>query len=378
MRTAGGATRSCASAGSTSTPRGGYRRFFDIDELGGHPPGATRRCSRPPTRRSWSCSPRACSTGLRVDHPDGLADPRGYLERLRERRRRAGLGREDPQAGASPARRCGTGPCAERSATSSSTTPAPCSSIRPPAGELTELLQEATGETRSFAEIAFEAQLEQAPGTVRPRARPPASAWDPSGSASSPRAWRRCRSTEPTSSPGAGASRQRTAKPSRPPERAPSSPRALLLEDRGTPAEFVTRFQQTSPAIAAKGVEDTAFYRYLRLLCLNEVGGDPDRFGLPVEDFHAANLERAERFPRGSARDADARHQALRATCARASGPSTTMTDAWREHVLRWMDLGEALRAPARCARTGPRSTCSTRPSSAPGRSAASGSRATS
>ena len=93
----------------------------------------------------------------------------------------------------------------------------------------------------------------------------------------------------------------------------PSSPRALLLEEdaRQPPAELVTRFQQTSPAIAAKGVEDTAFYRYLRLLCLNEVGGDPDRFGLTVEEFHAANLERARALPGGSARNPDARHQAL-------------------------------------------------------------------
>ena len=57
--------------------------------------------------------------------------------------------------------------------------------------------------------------------------------------------------------------------------------RRLLLEEPA-PAEFVTRFQQTSPAIMAKGVEDTAFYRYLRLLALNEVGGDPGRFGLAV------------------------------------------------------------------------------------------------
>src|SRR5207244_4325211 len=46
--------------------------------------------------------------------------------------------------------------------------------------------------------------------------------------------------------------------------------RALLLEDRGHD-EFVTRFQQTSPPVTAKGVEDTAFYRYNRLLALNEV-----------------------------------------------------------------------------------------------------------
>ena len=48
----------------------------------------------------------------------------------------------------------------------------------------------------------------------------------------------------------------------------------------------------------AKGVEDTAFYRYARLLALNDVGGDPGRFGISIEDFHAGNAERAERFPR--------------------------------------------------------------------------------
>jgi len=76
--------------------------------------------------------------------------------------------------------------------------------------------------------------------------------------------------------------------------------RVLLLDERGGPEldEFVTRFQQTSPPVTAKGIEDTAFYRYNRLLALNEVGGDPSRFGVSVADFHAANVERFARFPR--------------------------------------------------------------------------------
>src|SRR6185436_1455116 len=73
--------------------------------------------------------------------------------------------------------------------------------------------------------------------------------------------------------------------------------RVLLLESEA-PAEFVTRFQQTTGPVMAKGVEDTAFYRWFRLTALNEVGGDPGRFSLPVEAFHRANLERAARFPR--------------------------------------------------------------------------------
>ncbi len=61
--------------------------------------------------------------------------------------------------------------------------------------------------------------------------------------------------------------------------------------------EFVTRFQQTCGPVMAKGVEDTAFYRYLRLAALNEVGGDPSRFGLPVKDFHEACAEQQRDWP---------------------------------------------------------------------------------
>jgi len=50
--------------------------------------------------------------------------------------------------------------------------------------------------------------------------------------------------------------------------------------------EFVMRFQQITAAAMAKGVEDTTFYRHARLLSLNEVGGDPSRFGTAVDDFH--------------------------------------------------------------------------------------------
>ncbi len=55
----------------------------------------------------------------------------------------------------------------------------------------------------------------------------------------------------------------------------------------GSAAELVVRFQQTTGPVLAKGVEDTAFYRWSRLLTLNEVGGDPDRFGVLPEAFHA-------------------------------------------------------------------------------------------
>ena len=53
--------------------------------------------------------------------------------------------------------------------------------------------------------------------------------------------------------------------------------------------DWAARFQQFSAPVAAKGVEDTAFYRYMRLASLNEVGGDPARFGISVRAFHGAS-----------------------------------------------------------------------------------------
>jgi (1->4)-alpha-D-glucan 1-alpha-D-glucosylmutase len=62
---------------------------------------------------------------------------------------------------------------------------------------------------------------------------------------------------------------------------------------------LAVRFQQTSGAVMAKGVEDTAYYRWTRFVAVNEVGGDPDRFGLPLADFHRALARRQERHPAG-------------------------------------------------------------------------------
>jgi len=73
----------------------------------------------------------------------------------------------------------------------------------------------------------------------------------------------------------------------------------LVLEIPGKlEGELAMRFQQfTSPAMA-KGVEDTAFYRYHRLVCLNEVGGDPDLFGISPDEFHKHGARIQEKYPR--------------------------------------------------------------------------------
>jgi len=68
-----------------------------------------------------------------------------------------------------------------------------------------------------------------------------------------------------------------------------------VLSDPNEPAAI--RFQQTSGMVMAKGVEDTAFYRYTRLGSLTEVGADPSEFGIGVDEFHRRQLDRQARFP---------------------------------------------------------------------------------
>src|SRR5262249_1160334 len=63
--------------------------------------------------------------------------------------------------------------------------------------------------------------------------------------------------------------------------------------------DFVLRFQQLTGPVAAKGLEDTAFYRSYALASLNEVGGDPETFGIAADRFHQHNVERLRSWPHG-------------------------------------------------------------------------------
>ena len=78
---------------------------------------------------------------------------------------------------------------------------------------------------------------------------------------------------------------------------------ALLLnlegpkEYRALAVAFVMKFQQYTGPVMAKGMEDTALYIYNRLISLNEVGGEPERFGVSVAAFHHLTAERAKRWP---------------------------------------------------------------------------------
>src|SRR5688500_7482100 len=71
----------------------------------------------------------------------------------------------------------------------------------------------------------------------------------------------------------------------------------ISQEEARERVRFAMKLQQYTGPVQAKGLEDTAFYRYNVLLSLNEVGGEPSRFGRSVEEFHEANAARAATWP---------------------------------------------------------------------------------
>ena len=117
---------------------------------------------------------------------------------------------------------------------------------------------------------------------------------------------------------------------------------ALLLkqadipeEERGKHMRFVAKFQQVTSPVTAKGIEDTALYIFNRLVSLNEVGGEPDRFGVRPEAFHARLAERAARWPHGLS--ATSTHDTKRSEDVRARiNVLSEVPGAWKQAATRW------------------------------------------
>jgi (1->4)-alpha-D-glucan 1-alpha-D-glucosylmutase len=316
---------------------GWYRRFFDIDELAGV------RVEDPDVfelthRKVLDLVRDGVVAGLRIDHPDGLADPAGYLRRLRDE----GVQHvwvEKILSAHGPVEKLPDWPVAGTvgyeflgDATAL---------FVDPAGEriLTRLAADVTGEARPFEEIALECQIEQATTTFAREVARLRSLLDVPGIADALATLPVYRTyVDPASGAVTDADRSAIAAT----EADERLQRALLLEDRGHD-DFVVKFQQTSPPVTAKGVEDTAFYRYVRLLALNEVGHEPDRFSLSVADFHDRNLDRAQRTPHGLLTTQT--HDTKRSGDVRARiGALAGMAEEWRTHLMRWRELNAPLR----------------------------------
>ena len=109
-------------------------------------------------------------------------------------------------------------------------------------------------------------------------------------------------------------------------------------EDLSRQIQFIMKFQQITGPVMAKGMEDTVFYRYHRLISLNEVGGDPEYFGMPVEDFHQCMRERQARWP--STLSASSTHDTKRSEDARARiNVLSELPGEWKRRVNRWKRL---------------------------------------
>ncbi len=309
---------------------GAHRRFFDIDELAGV------RQEDPEVFAATHAKVielvrDGVADGIRVDHPDGMANPAKYLRDLAA----AGVEHvwvekilstetgEQLRPGWPTEGTTGYEFCVDLQAL-----------FVDPAGEapLTELWTELSGDARPFEAWATEAKDEQARTTFTREVDRLREVADVPGTLESLSQLGLYRTyVEPEAGPSSVADEDREAVASLP----PAVQRARLLEDADVPGEWVVRYQQTSSPVMAKGVEDTAFYRYLRLLALNEVGGDPGRFSLPVAHFHAANAERARRFPLNLL--ATSTHDTKRSGDARARlGVLAGLGEEWTGAVRRW------------------------------------------
>jgi (1->4)-alpha-D-glucan 1-alpha-D-glucosylmutase len=251
---------------------GRHRRFFDIDHLAGvrqEDPEVFAETHR----LALALVREGLVDGLRIDHPDGMADPAGYLRRLAGE----GVERVWVEKILDPGEKLRDWPV-EGTVGYEFLNDVAALFVDPAGEEALSAL-----DPRPFGELAFEAKLEQASTTFRPEVA------RLNRIAEVPEVERLLSSLPVYRTYDGGASEE---------DRAALREAGLDGLYDGKPAEWVTRFQQTTPPVMAKGVEDTAFYRHVRLLALNDVGGDPSRFGITVERFHQANLERNARFPR--------------------------------------------------------------------------------
>lgn len=118
----------------------------------------------------------------------------------------------------------------------------------------------------------------------------------------------------------------------------------LLRWDGNEEREFVLRFQQLTGPAMAKGAEDTACYRYNRLIALNTVGGDPGQFGAPPERFHLHCIRDQQRWPHAML--ATSTHDTKRGEDVRARlSLLTEMPAVWMQAVQRWSQMNARYRS---------------------------------
>lgn len=351
-----------------------YRRFFDVDTL------AAVRVEDPVVfeathRLLLDLVAEGALSGLRIDHPDGLADPRGYLRRLAEATGGVWVVVEKILEG--DERLAADWPCA--GTTGYDALQRICGLFIDPAGAapLSAVLAEVTQAPVEFPDVVDEAKREIITYTLNAevqrltdllvdichadlhlrdhtrrmlqeaviellvamdRYRAYVVPGEPAPAESvhvvdeaAARARERL--------PGEGRDALDVVR-----ELVLARPAAAAQTAQEQRAEFAVRFQQTCGPVMAKAVEDTSFYRWHRLVALNEVGGDPTRFGVSAEEFHGyANRLEAD-WPltmttlstHDTKRSEDAR--ARLAVLSEVPADWAAAVRAWREAAQRYGD----------------------------------------
>ncbi|MGI5242829.1 malto-oligosyltrehalose synthase [Dactylosporangium sp. CA-139066] len=261
-----------------------YRRFFAVTELAGvrvEDPAVFAATHAEILR--WVGE--GIADGIRVDHPDGLRDPGGYLERLRERAPGAWLvvekilERGEPLPPQWPVD--GT--------TGYDALAEVCGLFIAPDRSVTDWDAEAHEQKLDVLRRLFPAELHRLARIAgSPSAEPVLSQLAANFGV--------YRTYLPYGREHLAEAARRTQ------EQRPDLAEALdaLMPRLTDPAdELCARFQQLTGAVMAKGVEDTAMYRWNRFVALNEVGGDPSRFGVEPDEFHEAAARRLAEWPHG-------------------------------------------------------------------------------
>jgi (1->4)-alpha-D-glucan 1-alpha-D-glucosylmutase len=267
---------------------GFHRRFFDVGELGG--------LKQEDWEVFWATHAKVIELvregvidGVRVDHPDGLADPAEYFERLAE----AGVEHIWAEKILEPGEELRDWPVEGTTGYEFLNDVLALCVNRDAEQPLTELYETFTGDTRRYEDIVALSKLEVAVNTFEPELR---RLHQEVATENLPLALASFHVYRTYIQPYKGiiedADRAEIGRANVSEELR----RLLFLQEEGH-EDFVVRFQQATGPVMAKGVEDTAFYRYVRLAALNEVGGNPGRFGMTVDEFHEANERRAARFP---------------------------------------------------------------------------------
>jgi (1->4)-alpha-D-glucan 1-alpha-D-glucosylmutase len=313
-----------------------YRRFFAVSALAGlrvEDPAVFDATHAEVLR--WYAAGEL--DGIRVDHPDGLRDPAGYLARLRAAAPGAWLvvekilepGEELPDWPVD-----GT--------TGYDALGEVCGVFVDPSAEpaFTTLDTRLTGHATSWPELTHQTKLEAATRLLRTELnRLTRLVPEVPDAATALAELAACfpvyRSYLPAGERCLAAARSEAGR-RRPELTGVLDAITARLRDPGD--ELALRFQQFTGAVMAKGVEDTAYYRWTRFAALNEVGGDPTRFGVPPEEFHAAAAARQERWPDGmttlSTHDTK-RGEDVRARLAVLS----EMADDWSAALDRWTEV---------------------------------------